>query len=62
MVSDAMAKIVFLSVPVSGGAFPLRKVSFRVFFTVKHIFSKIKLCRMKSALRSGKESSNYEEA
>ena len=43
MVSDAMAKIVFLSVPVSGGFFPLRKGSFRLFFTVKHIFLKIKL-------------------
>jgi hypothetical protein len=38
-----MAKIVFLPVPVSGGVFPLRKVSFRIFFTVKHIVFKIKL-------------------
>ena len=43
MVSDAMMKIVFLPVPVSNGFFPLRKVSFRLFFTVKYIFLKIKL-------------------
>ena len=43
MVSDAMAKIVFLPMPVSGGFFPLRKVSFQLFFTVKQIFLKIKL-------------------
>jgi uncharacterized protein len=38
-----MAKIVFLLVPVSRGYFPLRKVSFRLFFTVKHVFLKIKV-------------------
>jgi uncharacterized protein len=43
MVLDAMAKIVFLSVRVSRGFFPLRKVHFRLFFTVKHIFLMIKL-------------------
>jgi hypothetical protein len=43
MVSEGMAKIVFLSMCVSGGYFPLRKGSFRIFFTVKHIFHKIKL-------------------
>jgi uncharacterized membrane protein YuzA (DUF378 family) len=56
MVSDAIAKIVFLPVPVSGGFFPLRKVSFRRFFTVKHIFFKIKLWPKESALEKWKGS------
>jgi hypothetical protein len=43
MVSDAMVKIVFLSVSVFGGFFPFRKVSFQLFFTVQQIFLKIKL-------------------
>jgi uncharacterized membrane protein YuzA (DUF378 family) len=38
-----MTKIVFLPVPVSGGVFPLRKLNFRIFFTVKHLFLKIKI-------------------
>jgi len=38
-----MTKIVFLPVPVSGGFFPFRKVSFQLYFTVKHLFLKIKL-------------------
>ena len=37
-------KIVFLPVTVSAEFFPLRKVSFRLFFTVKQIFSTLKLC------------------
>jgi hypothetical protein len=56
MVSDAMAKIVFLSVPVSRGVFPLKKVSFPLFFTVKHVFIKIKLePKENRRSRSGKE-------
>jgi uncharacterized membrane protein YuzA (DUF378 family) len=55
MVSDAMAKIVFLSVPVFGGVFPVRKVSFWLFFTVKYIFLKIKLWPKESALEKEKE-------
>ena len=54
MVSDAMAKIVFLSVPVCRGVFPLRKGSFRLFFTVKQIFLKIKLWPEKPATREAK--------
>jgi hypothetical protein len=42
MVSDAIRKIVFLSVPVSVGSFPLRKDIFYGFFTVKQIFPNIK--------------------
>jgi len=38
-----MMKVVFLSMPISGGYFPLRKGSFPIFFTVKQIFHKIKL-------------------
>jgi len=45
-----MAKFVFLPVPVPQGFFPLRKLSFQLFFTVKHIFLKIKVCPEKSAL------------
>jgi len=37
-----MVKIVFLSMPVPGGFFPLGKRSFLIFFTVKHFFFKIK--------------------
>jgi hypothetical protein len=43
MVSDAMVKLIFLSMPVCPGYFPLRKGSFPIFFTVKQIFHKIKL-------------------
>lgn len=50
IVSDAMVKIVFLSVPVFGGFFPLRKGSFQIFFTVKHIFFKIKLWLAEAAI------------
>jgi hypothetical protein len=35
-------KTVFLSLPVPGGFFPLRKSNLPVFFTVKYVFSKIK--------------------
>jgi len=42
MVSDAIRKIVFLSVPVSVASFPFRKDIFYRFFTVKHIFPNIK--------------------
>jgi len=42
MVSDAMVKIVFLSLPVPGGFFPLGKSNLPIFFTVKHFFFKIK--------------------
>ena len=42
MVSDSMAIIVFLSLPVPGVFFPLGKSNFPIFFTVKHIFFKIK--------------------
>jgi hypothetical protein len=38
-----MVKLIFLSMPVSLGYFPLRKDSFRLFFTVKQFFHKIKL-------------------
>jgi len=38
-----MVKMVFLSVPVSCGYFPLRKGSLQIFFTVKQNFHKIKL-------------------
>ena len=55
MVSDAIAKIVFLPVPVSGGLFPLGKVSFRPFFTVKDLFLKIKLWPKETAHEKGKE-------
>ena len=42
MVSDGMVKIVFLSVPVCGRFFQLRKGTSQAFFTVKQIFLKIK--------------------
>jgi hypothetical protein len=42
MVSDAMAIIVFLSLPVPGVFFPLGKSNLPVFFTVKYFFFKIK--------------------
>ena len=54
MVADAMVKIVFLLVPVSRGYFPLRKASLRLFFTVKHIFLKIKLWPNKIGYRKVK--------
>ena len=63
MVSDAMAKIVFLPAPVSGGFFPLRKVSFALFFTVKQIFFKIKLWPKEFGTREvERKRSNYEKA
>ena len=43
MVSDAMAKIVFLSIPDLARLFPLGKAARRVFFTVKQFFLKLKL-------------------
>jgi hypothetical protein len=43
IVSDAIVKIVFLSVPVPGGFFPHKKANFSIFFTVKHFFFRIKL-------------------
>jgi uncharacterized membrane protein YuzA (DUF378 family) len=49
-----MALLVFLSVPVSGRNFPLRKVCFPLFFTVKQIFSKLKLWPAKPAAREVK--------
>ena len=50
MVSDAMSKFVFLSMPVSGRIFSARgKATFPLFFTVKQIFLKIKLWLEKSA-------------
>lgn len=62
MVSDAMAKIVFLPVPVSGGFFPVRKVGFRLFFTVKHFFLKIKLWLKEIGTREvERKRSNHEE-
>jgi uncharacterized membrane protein YuzA (DUF378 family) len=51
-----MTKIVFLPVPVSGGFFPLRKASFPLFFTVKHLFFKIKLWPIEIGTRRGKGS------
>jgi hypothetical protein len=42
MVSDAMVKLVFLSLPVPAGFFPLGKSNLPAFFTVKHFFFKIK--------------------
>ena len=42
MVSDAMWKIVFLSVPVLDGFFPQRKVSLQFFPIVKQISLKLK--------------------
>lgn len=62
MVSEAMVKIVFLSVPVSETFFPLVKASFPIFFTVKHVFSKIKLWLTESATREkAKGSFQHEE-
>ena len=43
MVSDAMLKFVFLSMPISPAFFPLKKGSLPLFFTVKQIFPKIKV-------------------
>jgi len=43
MVSDGIVKIVFLSLPVPGVFFPLRKGNSSIFFTVKQLFLKIKL-------------------
>jgi uncharacterized protein len=37
-----MSKVVFLSLPAAARYFPLRKVVLWMFFTVKHIFSRIK--------------------
>jgi hypothetical protein len=54
MVSDGMVKIVFLSVPVSGRLFPLRKGNPAALFTVKHIFLKIKLWLAELANREAK--------
>jgi uncharacterized protein len=48
--------IVFLSVPVSGFFFPLTKVRSRRFFTVKHIFLKIKVWPTEPATREVKGS------
>jgi uncharacterized protein len=42
MVSEAMAKLVFLSMPVGSQLFPLRKANPFLFFKVKQIFLKIK--------------------
>jgi uncharacterized membrane protein YuzA (DUF378 family) len=53
-VSDAIIEIVFLSVPVCGRSFLLKKGSSPIFFTVKHIFFKIKLWRKEPATREGK--------
>src|SRR5579863_7981450 len=60
MASDAITKIVFLPVPVSRGFFPLKKVNFRLFFTVKQIFLKIKLWPIGIGTRKGKRS-NHEK-
>jgi hypothetical protein len=57
-----MVKIVFLSVPVSGGYFPLRKGTCPAFFTVKHIFSRIKLWLVEPANREAKRRVQHEEA
>jgi hypothetical protein len=58
-----MVKIVFLSVPVSGGVFPLRKVGFRIFFTVKQLFPKIKVWPKVIGTREvERKRSNHEEA
>ena len=46
--------MVFLSMPVPGEFFPLRKGSFLIFFTVKHIFHKIKLWLAQPAHREEK--------
>jgi hypothetical protein len=59
MVSDAMVKMIFLSMPVFPGYFPFRKGSFAIFFTVKHIFHKIKLW-LATAGRIGKERDGFE--
>lgn len=42
MVSDGMAKFVFLSMSVPYGFFPAGKNGFSLFFTVKQIFLKVK--------------------
>jgi len=58
-----MTKIVFLPVPVSGGFFPFRKVSFQLYFTVKHLFLKIKLWPKEIGTREvERKRSNHEEA
>lgn len=51
MVSDAMLKFVFLSIPIYRAFFPLKKGSLPLFFTVKHVFPKIKLWLTKLATR-----------
>jgi uncharacterized membrane protein YuzA (DUF378 family) len=54
-----MAKFVFLSIPVSRPVFPVGKGSLRLFFTVKHVFFKIKLWLAKSQpVELGKDDSN----
>jgi hypothetical protein len=42
IVSDAIVKTVFLSLPVPAGFFPLGKNNLPLFFTVKQFFFKIK--------------------
>jgi uncharacterized membrane protein YuzA (DUF378 family) len=49
-----MAKPVFLSRPFPADSFPLRKDNFRLFFTVKHIFFKIKKCQVERLGRISK--------
>lgn len=51
MVSEPMLKFVFLSMPVSSAIFRLGKGIFPIFFTVKHIFLKIKLWLKELATR-----------
>jgi hypothetical protein len=49
-----MEKLVFLPRPVPAGNFPLGKAAFPIFFTVKHIFLKIKSWPAKPAAREAK--------
>jgi hypothetical protein len=63
MVSDVMAKIVFLSVPVLAGFFPLRKGVFPIFFKVKQFFLRIKLWLARAGrIQRGKDNSKHEKA
>jgi uncharacterized membrane protein YuzA (DUF378 family) len=56
MVSDSMAKFVFLSLHVAGVFFPLRKANSHPFFTVKQFFLKIKAWPKETAgKRRGKD-------
>lgn len=62
MVSDAMVKIVFLSVSLCARVFPVRKTRSQQFFKVKQIFLKIKLWPAEPANEKERERSQYEDS